>query len=352
MTLCQNKKYKSIESLFFTWIFLSLCIIHVQAFYHSPPTIRNTFRIKSSSFGNNKPRNAWGIKMNARVVEEDDRHDRKKFSTSKESNWNDLYGCSRRNGLLRSTGFIFSTMVTMVGGVGSRSTRCLAISPEEASSSYDGYASTYDNLDGGLAASSLGIDQARESLLRQYARGDNVLEIGVGTGLNLKSYDFTKIKNFTGVDISAGMLAESRRKATSGSIFPQNSNTKINFLLADATSELSQYFEESTFDTVVDTFSLCVMGNDGAKRCLEQIKHIVKPSKDGGKILLLENTKSSNPVLGWYQDLTAETAAKAGGKGCLYNQDVASLIRQAGLNIIQEESFAAGVFRGYICTKS
>lgn len=115
---------------------------------------------------------------------------------------------------------------------------------------------------------------------------------------------------------------------------------------------MSQYFEESTFDTVVDTFSLCVMGNDGAKRCLQQIKHVVKPSKDGGKILLLENTKSSNPVLGWYQDLTAETAARAGGKGCLYNQDVASLIRQAGLDIIQEESFAAGVFRAYICTKS
>ena len=30
-------------------------------------------------------------------------------------------------------------------------------------------------------------------------------------------------------------------------------------------------------DTVVDTFSLCVRGNDGAKKCVDQMKNIVKP---------------------------------------------------------------------------
>lgn len=34
-----------------------------------------------------------------------------------------------------------------------------------------------------------------------------------------------------------------------------------------------------------------------------------------GTILLIENTRSSNPILGYYQDVTASTAADMGGKG-------------------------------------
>jgi hypothetical protein len=34
-----------------------------------------------------------------------------------------------------------------------------------------------------------------------------------------------------------------------------------------------------------------------------------------GAILLIENTRSSNPILGYYQDVTASTAADMGGKG-------------------------------------
>lgn len=34
-----------------------------------------------------------------------------------------------------------------------------------------------------------------------------------------------------------------------------------------------------------------------------------------GQILLIENTRASNPILGYYQDVTASTAADVGGKG-------------------------------------
>ncbi|EJK58333.1 hypothetical protein THAOC_21554, partial [Thalassiosira oceanica] len=79
-----------------------------------------------------------------------------------------------------------------------------AISPQEASESYDKYAANYDDLDGGGLASSLGIDDARRKLLGT-ARGD-VLEIGAGTGLNLPCYDFDNLRSLTLVDISDGML--------------------------------------------------------------------------------------------------------------------------------------------------
>ena len=60
------------------------------------------------------------------------------------------------------------------------------------SRAYDGYAASYDDLDGGaFAADTLGLDATRRALLAK-ARGD-VLELGVGTGLNLPGYDATRV---------------------------------------------------------------------------------------------------------------------------------------------------------------
>ena len=247
-----------------------------------------------------------------------------------------------------------------------------ALSPKEASSSYDTYASSYDDLDGGSAASALGIDQARSDLLK-LARG-NVLEVGVGTGLNVDKYVFGPISNggddgggvrsLTLVDISEGMLEEARSKVERlrrEGVIPESVN--VSFVRLDATSDLEALLgdkhkeeeeeKEHLFDTVVDTFSLCVMGEVGARSCLRQMRNVVKSSSDGGQILLIENTRSSNPVLGIYQDATAENAAKLGGKGCVYNQNVTSFLRQTdGLTIVSERPFAAGLFRSFICTRN
>ena len=220
-----------------------------------------------------------------------------------------------------------------------------ALTPQEAETAYDTYAATYDELDGGKAADILGLDQARTALFRQ-ARG-SVLEIGVGTGLNLEKYDPSKLESLTLVDVSQGMLGEANKRVES---IPGLQNIPIKFIQADATSELVQRFGNNSFDTVVDSFSFCVMGTQGAKDCLDQLRQVVKTEKDNGQMLLLENTRSSNPLLGLYQDATAETAASAGGKGCLYNQDVTKMIQQTnGVEILKESSFASGIFRSYLC---
>jgi hypothetical protein len=67
---------------------------------------------------------------------------------------------------------------------------------------------------------------------------------------------------------------------------------------------------------------------------------------------LIENARSSNSALGFYQDLTADAAAKIGGKGCVSNQNVGLFIKNTpGLDLITEEEFAAGVFRIFICKR-
>jgi methyltransferase OMS1, mitochondrial len=222
---------------------------------------------------------------------------------------------------------------------------CHALTPEEASKAYDTYATTYDELDGGKASDVLGIDEARATLFGQ-ARGD-VLEIGCGTGLNLAKYDLAKVTSLTLLDVSDGMLQEARKRAASMDI-PKG--VSVRFIQADATSELVEKFGKASFDTVVDSFSFCVMGTQGAKDCLKQMSQVAKPKVQGGQVLLLENTRSSNPFLGLYQDATADAAASVGGKGCVYNQDVSKMIQGTkGLEIVREDLYAAGIFRGYQC---
>ena len=100
---------------------------------------------------------------------------------------------SRRDALLAALALVPPTAATRA-------------SVEDIAEKYDSYASTYDVLDGGALASDdfLGIESMRASILSR-ASGD-VLELGVGTGLNLPRYDAANITTLTAVDISDGML--------------------------------------------------------------------------------------------------------------------------------------------------
>ncbi len=69
-------------------------------------------------------------------------------------------------------------------------------------------AGSYDKLDDGPVARLLGLPQLRQKLLAQ-AHG-NVLEVAVGTGLNLPLYQWSSIDRLTALDLSPGMLSQVR----------------------------------------------------------------------------------------------------------------------------------------------
>ena len=119
---------------------------------------------------------------------------------------------------------------------------------------YDGYAENYDEVSGGKLGEAFGFPEMRRELLGM-AEGQ-VLEVAVGTGLNLPFYDARRVKSFTGVDISQGMLdvAAPRVQATLA-----RSGCSTRLVRADASERLADELAGSTFDTVVDTFSLCVI---------------------------------------------------------------------------------------------
>jgi ubiquinone/menaquinone biosynthesis C-methylase UbiE len=154
------------------------------------------------------------------------------------------------------------------------------------SKNYDTYASSYDDLDGGQAAKALGIAAARRNLAARCA--GRVLEVGAGTGLQASFYAANRdITEVTFVDASRGMLDGLRAKL---------SNAPLPFKTEVVEADAARLpLSTGAYDCVVDTFGLCVY--DEPVAVLRELGRVVKPA---GRILLLENARPSNALLGAY----------------------------------------------------
>lgn len=178
----------------------------------------------------------------------------------------------------------------------------------------------------------------RRWLIYFHARG-KVLEVGAGTGRNLDYYSFTTrsssstqkkdnvLSSQVGVedviltDISEEMLLRAREK-----VKQHKHRDRFKLFVADA-KEMTKYYPNGTFDTIVDTFGLCSF--DDPVAVLKELQRICKPN---GKILLLEHgrSKSCGPLTN-YLDKTAERHAK--NWGCVYNRDLDAILKESGLQI-------------------
>jgi ubiquinone/menaquinone biosynthesis C-methylase UbiE len=102
-----------------------------------------------------------------------------------------------------------------------------------------------------------------------------VLEVAVGTGLNLPFYP-AKVR-LTGVDLSPAMLAQARMRAT-------ELGREIDLREADAQA---LPFPDASFDTVVCTLSLCTVPDERA--AIAQMWRVLRP---GGRLVLLDHIGS------------------------------------------------------------
>ena len=112
-----------------------------------------------------------------------------------------------------------------------------------------------------------------------------VLEVGVGTGRNLKYYPAGCL--VTGIDKSEGMLEKAQEKATD--------MNNVTLLLMDAEH---MEFPDNSFDYVVTTFVLCTIPDP--VKALREMRRVLKPS---GELIALEHVHSSNPFIARFEDL-------------------------------------------------
>ena len=151
-----------------------------------------------------------------------------------------------------------------------------------------------------------------------HARGE-VLEIGIGSGLNLPFYS-TEVQRVYGVDPSLELQQMARKRALVNPV-------QVEFLSQSAEEPLP--LAKETIDTVVVTWTLCSIPNP--TEALQQAKRVLKPS---GRLIFVEHGRSSDPgVVAWQDRITP--AWKRIGGGCHLNRKIDDLITGAGFQIVE-----------------
>lgn len=162
------------------------------------------------------------------------------------------------------------------------------------------------------------ITQQREKVVPQ-AKG-RVLEIGIGSGLNLPFYDPEKVEYVWGLDPNEGMwkLADT-----------QNIQFGVEFIHAPA-EEIP--LEDKIADTALVTYTLCTVSD--IVETLREIRRVLKP---GGELVFCEHgAAAEESVRQWQDRLNPVWRIVAGG--CNLNRRIPNLIEQEGFKIREMET--------------
>ncbi|MGZ6016115.1 MAG: class I SAM-dependent methyltransferase [Phenylobacterium sp.] len=172
----------------------------------------------------------------------------------------------------------------------------------------------------GCACSSSPIMRQRAKVVPR-AEGQ-VLELGVGMGLNLAYYDPAKVARVVGVDPAA----ELRAVALAAPRDP-----RLNLSIEDGDAEKLP-FEDKSFDTVVCTFTLCSVCTPAA--ALSEARRVLKPQ---GRLLFCEHGLAPDPgVAKWQRRIEPIWKRIAGG--CHLTRPITGAIEAAGFKVADMES--------------
>ena len=150
------------------------------------------------------------------------------------------------------------------------------------------------------------------------ARGE-VLEIGIGSGLNLEFYS-PEVQRVYGVDPSAELQQMARKRVG-------KSPVEVKFLSQSAEDQLP--LPNASIDTAVVTWTLCSIPNPS--EALQQAKRVLKPT---GRLIFVEHGRSSDPSVVVWQDRITPMWKQISG-GCHLNRKIDDLITGAGFQIVE-----------------
>jgi ubiquinone/menaquinone biosynthesis C-methylase UbiE len=147
-----------------------------------------------------------------------------------------------------------------------------------------------------------------------------VLEVGVGSGLNLPFYG-PEVQRLYALDPSRELWKMARKRVREVA-FP------VEFLAASAERIP---LEDRSVDTVVSTWTLCTIPDPWL--ALSEMRRVLKPE---GQLIFVEHGRSPDPgVEAWQNRFTPVWKRVAGG--CHLNRSIDALIADAGFDITQIE---------------
>lgn len=145
------------------------------------------------------------------------------------------------------------------------------------------------------------------------ARG-RVLEVGIGSGLNIPFYDPQKVNHLWGLDPSREMWAIAGKNA-------KDHHLDAEFIESGAESIP---LADHSADTVVMTYTLCTVPD--VQSSLQEIRRVLKP---GGKLLFCEHGEAPDSRVQTWQKIINPAWNRLGG-GCNLNRPIARLLNAAG----------------------
>jgi phosphatidylethanolamine/phosphatidyl-N-methylethanolamine N-methyltransferase len=149
-------------------------------------------------------------------------------------------------------------------------------------------------------------------------RGERVLEVGVGTGINASLYP--RDCSVTGIDLSASMLDKARERVVRKDI------SNVRLLEMDAAD---MKFADGMFDIVYAPYLISVVPDPVA--VAREMRRVCRP---GGRIIFLNHFRSDRPMLAWLERAISPFTVHIGFKSDL---DLGAFLAQTDLKPISIE---------------
>jgi ubiquinone/menaquinone biosynthesis C-methylase UbiE len=148
-----------------------------------------------------------------------------------------------------------------------------------------------------------------------------VLEIGVGSGMNLPFYR-SPVREVLALEPAPRLVSMAKRA-------PRAAGMPVNFFEASAEAIP---LDEHSVDTVITTWTLCSIPQ--AAVALAEMRRVLRP---GGKLLFAEHGQAPDATVRRWQDRLTPAWRYIGG-GCHLNRPIRSMIQAAGFRIDRIET--------------
>ena len=180
------------------------------------------------------------------------------------------------------------------------------------------FAALYDGMLADTEAA--GLADRRHHLLADVS--GSVLDLGAGTGANLRHYPRTGIDELVLVEPEEPMARRLEPRAA-------DSGRPARVVRAPA-EELP--FPDQSFDTVVSTLVLCTVRDQ--PKALAEVRRVLKP---GGRLLFLEHVRAEDPEAAKWQDRIHPLWVRL-GHGCHCNRSTLATIEASGFTVDRVEN--------------